>query len=121
MEVDESISNSDNRKESAMTKLSKRLHKDKKSTPFNRSFVLSKPVKSSWKKKMEMKNEKAMVKAIETQLKAEKQAKIDEKRRRQEENKKRREENTRKNEIVQQIKNPKKLKKMGSKRIRKVQ
>lgn len=90
-----------------------------KSTPFNRNLVLSKPVKSSWQKKMDIKNEKMLVKSLEQNLKAEKQAKIDDLKRRQEENKKRREENTKKNEVVQVIRNASKLKKKGSKRIRK--
>lgn len=97
-----------------------KLNRDKKSTPFNRSMVLSKPIKSSWKKKMQLKNEKRNVKAIEQSINDEKQAALDEKKRRREENQKRREENARKAEIVQPINNLKKLGKKGSKRIRKV-
>ena len=116
MEVDKLVAdNSDNL---VMATISSKLKKSK-STPFNRSLVLAKPIKSSWKKKMELKNEKRNVKAIEKNLKVAKQALIDENRRRREENQKRREENTKKAEIVQKITNIKKIGKKGVKRVRK--
>lgn len=96
-----------------------KLNRDKKSTPFNRSLVLSKPIKSSWDKKMQLRNEKRNIKAIEQTIKDEKQAVIDEKKRRRAENIKRREENSRKAEVVQPIRNLKKIGKKGAKRIRK--
>ena len=95
--------------------------RQKRSTPFHRSLVLGKSVKSSWQKKMDLKNEKKAIKAIEQGMKDEKQATFDEKKRRREENQKRREENIRKSEIVSKITNLKKLKKAkGMKRVRKV-
>lgn len=104
---------------SEIAKIAPKL-RQKKSTPFNRSLVLGKPIKSSWKKKMELKNEKRNIKAIEQVIEAEKQAVIAAKRQRREENKKRREENSRKAEIVQPIRNLKKIGKRGAKKIRKV-
>ena len=103
-----------------IAKIAPKLNRHKKSTPFNRSLVLGKSVKSSWAEKMKLKNERRNIKAIEDAIKAEKIAVIEEKKRRREENQKRREENARKAEIVVPIRNLKKLKKKGSKRIRKV-
>lgn len=94
--------------------------KPKQSTPFKRSLVMTKPVKSSWKKKMEVKQRKLSIKALEEDMKAEKQIAIDLRKQRREENKRRREENAKKAEIVQRIKNLNKIGKKGAKRIRKV-
>lgn len=102
-----------------IAKIAPKLRQQRKSTPFNRSLVLGKSVKSSWNTKMKLKNERLHVKKIEQAIKAENIAVIEEKKRRREENKKRREENTRKAEIVVPIRNLKKLGKKGSKRIRK--
>ena len=71
------------------------------------------------KKKMKLKEEKMAVKSLEQSLKAEKQTLIEEQKRRREENRKRREENSKKAEIVQPIKDPKKIKGKGSRRVRK--
>ena len=92
----------------------------KKSTPFNRNLVLSKPIRSSWKQKMQLKIENRNIKAIEQSIKAEKRAEIEERKRKRIEKQKRKEENVRKAEIVQQIKNLKKITKKGVKRIRKI-
>lgn len=91
----------------------------KKSTPFKRTLVMTKPVKTSWKKKMDLKKEKNMIKALEQSIKDEKQAVINLRKQRREENQKRKEENAKKAEIVQPIKNFKKIGKKGAKRIRK--
>lgn len=56
-----------------------------KSTPFKRSMVMDKSTKTSWKKKMQIKQEKMLTKALEETLKANKQEIIDEQRKRRQE------------------------------------
>ncbi|KAH9528429.1 hypothetical protein DERF_002379 [Dermatophagoides farinae] len=101
--------------------MAKTKNKKNNSKPFRRNLVLDKPIRTNWKKKMQLKHENTQIKALEAELKAEKRTLIEEKRQRRVENQKRREENAKKAEIVQTIRNKNKLKKLkGSRKIRKV-
>ena len=76
--------------------------------------------RSSWQKKMAMKNERNEIKKYENRLKDEKKEKKLELVRRQKINEERRKENERKAEIVQTVKNKAKLKRIKKKMLRKV-
>ncbi|CAG2173567.1 unnamed protein product [Oppiella nova] len=86
--------------------------------PFKRSLVMDKSTKTSWQKKMQIKNDKKIVKLYEQEIKDAKQQEIEAKRVRREENKRRKQENARKAEITQPIKNPKKLKRIAKKQMK---
>ncbi|XP_045613303.2 chromatin assembly factor 1 subunit A-A [Procambarus clarkii] len=77
--------------------------------------------KKSWAKKMKIKQDRQNVVAKSLALEAEKQRKMDELKERRRLNKIRTEENARKSEIVQVIKDPKKIKKMKKKQLRYIQ
>uniref|UniRef100_T1J5C3 Coiled-coil domain-containing protein 86 n=1 Tax=Strigamia maritima TaxID=126957 RepID=T1J5C3_STRMM len=76
-----------------------------------------KPLKSTWKKKEEKRMELSQTKEHAKRLKEARNKALREKRERQEENKKRRLENEKKSEIVQSIKNVRKLKRMSKKQF----
>ncbi|CAG2105941.1 unnamed protein product [Medioppia subpectinata] len=86
--------------------------------PFKRSLVMDKSVKTSWQKKMQIKNDKKIVKLYEQEIKDAKQQEIEAKRVRREANKQRKQENARKAEITVSIKNPKKLKRIAKKQMK---
>ena len=82
-----------------------------------KSVVKSKGVLDA-KRRMEMKQEMLRVRQMEAALTEEKKREAEEKRARAEENKRKRAENERKNEVIQQIKNPAKIKRMKKKQLR---
>ncbi|XP_027196708.1 uncharacterized protein LOC113791170 [Dermatophagoides pteronyssinus] len=101
--------------------MAKNNKKKIQSKPFRRTLVLDKPIKTNWKKKMQLKQTSKQIKSLENELKSETKRLIQEKQQRRKENQQRREENTRKAEIVQIIQNKNKLKKLkGSRKLRKV-
>ncbi|KAH8042176.1 hypothetical protein HPB51_021260 [Rhipicephalus microplus] len=65
------------------------------------SMVKDRPLKTSWKFKMEQRAERKALLALDREIKEEKKRKIEEKKRRREENLRRREENAKKSEVVQ--------------------
>merc|ERR1712071_233376 len=77
-----------------------------------------KPLHTSWEKKKRIRAEKDSVKAFERDMKEAAKKERDEKRKRIEERKKRKEENQKKSEIVQEIKNTSKLKRLKKKQLR---
>merc|ERR1712142_582181 len=83
-----------------------------------KSVVKPKGLKQDAKIRMALKQERLRVREFEKALKEEKKQELEEKRKRQEENKKRKLENERKNEVLQQIKNPAKIKRMKKKQLR---
>ena len=89
----------------------------------NKTSALSdvKQLRTSFEQKMRAKADKTNMKQIVEQLMEEKSKKLEAKRKLMEANRKRREENTRKNEIVQVIKNTKKLKNIKKKHIRMIE
>ncbi|CAL8238006.1 unnamed protein product [Merluccius merluccius] len=97
-----------------------RVWKDRNKQRFS-ALVRDKPLKTSWGKKMEAKQEKQMVKKFSLQLKEDKAKVKEDKRKRQEETLKRRAENERKAEVVQVIRNTSKIKRMKKKQLRKVE
>uniref|UniRef100_A0A131XDW8 Coiled-coil domain-containing protein 86 n=1 Tax=Hyalomma excavatum TaxID=257692 RepID=A0A131XDW8_9ACAR len=82
------------------------------------SMMKDRPLKTSWKVKMEQRAERKALLAMDRELKEEKKRKIEEKKRRREENLRRREENAKKSEVVQVIKNTAKIKRMSKKQLR---
>ncbi|XP_071516897.1 uncharacterized protein [Panulirus ornatus] len=83
------------------------------------SFIMKDATgKRSWRKKMRIKQERQDVLAVSAAIREEKQRKKDELKRRQELNKIRQAENAKKSEIVQVIKDPRKIKKMKRKQLR---
>ncbi|XP_065291684.1 coiled-coil domain-containing protein 86-like isoform X1 [Dermacentor albipictus] len=84
------------------------------------SMVKDRPLKTSWKFKMEQRAERKALLALDRELKEEKKRKIEEKKKRREENLRRREENAKKAEVVQVIKNTAKIKRMSKKQLRHV-
>lgn len=84
------------------------------------NLTYQQPHRSSWEKKMAMKNERNEIKKFENRLKEEKKEKKIELVRRQKINEERRKENERKAEIVQSVKNKAKLKRIKKKMLRKV-
>ncbi|KAJ8000860.1 hypothetical protein DPEC_G00184770 [Dallia pectoralis] len=97
-----------------------RVWKDRNKQRFS-ALVRDKPLRSSWEKKMEAKQEKVMVKKYSQQLKEDKAREKAEKRKRHEENLKRREENERKAEVTQVIRNTAKIKRMKKKQLRRIE
>jgi len=83
-----------------------------------KSVIKSKGLKTNLKQRMKIKEDKQRVKAYEQSLKDRVTKEKEELRARQEQNKKNREENQRKSEVVQQIKNPAKLKRMKKKQLK---
>lgn len=83
-----------------------------------KSVIKSKGLKTNLKQRIKFKEEKQRVKAYEQSLKDRVTKEKEELRARQEQNKKNREENQRKSEVVQQIKNPAKLKRMKKKQLK---
>lgn len=77
-----------------------------------------KGLKQSLKQRQRIKEQKERAKALEVALKEATKREKEELRQRQEENKKRRDENQKKNEVVQEIKNLSKLKRMKKKQLR---
>ncbi|XP_025090539.1 coiled-coil domain-containing protein 86-like [Pomacea canaliculata] len=84
-------------------------------------FLRVKCQKTSWEEKMAKKKEQQAIKDLEKKLKEQKIEKIQLKRQRREENKKRRLENERRAEIVQPIKNTRKLKRIKKKQLRQIE
>uniref|UniRef100_A0A1E1XS83 Coiled-coil domain-containing protein 86 n=1 Tax=Amblyomma sculptum TaxID=1581419 RepID=A0A1E1XS83_AMBSC len=82
------------------------------------SMKKDRPLKTSWKVKMEQRAERKALLALDRQLKEEKKRLIEEKKQRRAENLRRREENAKKAEIVQVIKNTAKIKRMSKKQLR---
>ncbi|KAH9376861.1 coiled-coil domain-containing protein 86-like [Haemaphysalis longicornis] len=82
------------------------------------SMVKDRPLKTSWKTKMQERAERKALLALDREIKDEKKRKIEEKKKRREENLRRREENAKKAEIVQVIKNTAKIKRMSKKQLR---
>ncbi|CAM1329227.1 CCDC86 (predicted) [Pycnogonum litorale] len=85
------------------------------------SMINVNPLRVSWNEKMKKRQEHKMVKIMETELKDAKNKEKMERRLRQEENKKRKIENSRKSEIVQVIKDPRKIKRMKKKQLRQIE
>ncbi|CAF1104068.1 unnamed protein product [Brachionus calyciflorus] len=84
------------------------------------NMTIQKPHRSSWEKKMSLKNHRGEIKKYEDRLKEEKKEKKLELVKRQKINEERRKENERKAEIVQTVKNKAKLKRIKKKMLRKV-
>jgi len=78
----------------------------------------TKPLKTSWTKKMQDKAENKSIKTFERNLKQEIRKKLEEKRKREELRKQRQLENSHKSEVVQIITNTAKLKRMKKKQLR---
>jgi len=78
----------------------------------------TKPLKTSWTKKMQDKAEKKSIKTFEQNLKQDIKKKLEDKRSREELRKQRQLENSRKSEVVQIITNTAKLKRMKKKQLR---
>ncbi|XP_076033886.1 uncharacterized protein LOC143020890 [Oratosquilla oratoria] len=85
------------------------------------SVVKVKPLKTSWAKKMQVKEERQNILAATAAVKEEKRQKLEQLRERQRINKEKREENARKAEVVQLIKDPRKIKKMKRKQLRQIE
>ncbi|XP_068541546.1 coiled-coil domain-containing protein 86 [Anas acuta] len=84
-------------------------------------MVRDKPLRASWERKLQERQERRQVRELARQLQEAKQRQREEKKRRREENLKRRLENERKAEIVQVIRNPTKLKRAKKKQLRRVE
>ncbi|XP_060945291.1 coiled-coil domain-containing protein 86 [Limanda limanda] len=97
-----------------------RVWKDRSKQRFS-ALLRDKPLCTSWKRKMQNKQDKDMVKKFTTQLKDDKAKQKEDKRKRREDNLKRRTENERKSEIVQVIRNTAKIKRMKKKTLRKIE
>ncbi|RXG71663.1 Coiled-coil domain-containing protein 86 [Armadillidium vulgare] len=82
------------------------------------SVIKVKPLKKPLSKKQILKKEREVVLKLSSEIKAEKQRRKEELRERQKLNKEKRLENERKGEVVQVIKNTKKLKKMSRKQLK---
>ncbi|XP_064620766.1 coiled-coil domain-containing protein 86-like [Lineus longissimus] len=80
-----------------------------------------KPLRSSWKRKEEERKEKKAMKLYEKELQDARQETLEKKRKRAEEKKKRKLENEKKSEVVQTIKDTRKIKKMKRKQLRMIQ
>ncbi|CAL1540581.1 unnamed protein product [Lymnaea stagnalis] len=77
--------------------------------------------KTSWDKKVSLRDEKKRLKELQEHLKTEKDREKQLRRERMEANKKRKLENQRKSEIVQPIKNTAKIKRMKKKQLRSIE
>ncbi|KAK7087401.1 coiled-coil domain-containing protein 86-like [Littorina saxatilis] len=97
-----------------------RVWKKLKTTRFSDNTRV-KSQKTSWAVKMKRKEEDKAAKAIQQRLIDEKKAKKEALKMRREQNAKNRLENERKSEIVQPIKNTRKIKKMKKKTLRKIE
>ncbi|ELU10563.1 hypothetical protein CAPTEDRAFT_194031 [Capitella teleta] len=84
-------------------------------------MIRDKPLKSSWKNKVDNKNTKKNVKLFEKELQEARAKRLEAKRVRSELNAKRREENQKKAEVVQVVKNAAKLKRLKKKQLRNIQ
>jgi rRNA-processing protein CGR1 len=93
----------------------------KKPRPVSLSKVTkSKPLKTSWDKKMKERAEKKSIKEYERNLKLDIKKKLEEKRKRQELKLKRQMEKDRLSEIVQVVKSATKMKRMKKKQLRQI-
>lgn len=79
------------------------------------------PLHTSWNKKLKVRMEKKLMKIYEKELKDETKKQKEEKRRKTEERRKQREENEKKSQVVQEIKNTAKIKRMKKKQLRKIE
>lgn len=80
-----------------------------------------KSLHSSWDKKKQIRAKAESVKSFEKEIKEETNRKKEEKRKQTEERQKRKEENRKKSEIVQQITNSSKLKRLKKKQLRSIE
>lgn len=85
---------------------------------FRSVIKANKGLKQSLKQKNRLKEEKSRAKLYEQSLKEATKREREELRERQEENKKRREANAKKNEVVQEVKNMAKMKRMKKKNLK---
>eukprot|EP00794_Sanderia_malayensis_P014067 gene14066-15533_t len=89
---------------------------------FRKSEMINvKPLHTSWRKKLQKRTEEKNLKKFERELKQEARKQKEEKRQQLEERQRRREENRKKSEIVQQITNTSKLKRLKKKQLRKIE
>ncbi|KAM6464555.1 coiled-coil domain-containing protein 86 [Liasis olivaceus] len=84
-------------------------------------MIQDKPLHTSWKQKMKVRQEKKLIKNFAQELKEQKQREREEKKQRRRDNLKRRLENERKAEVVQVIRNPLKLKRAKKKHLRRIE
>jgi len=93
----------------------------KQARPVSLSKVTkSKPLKTSWDKKMKVRAEKKSIKEYERSLKLDIKKKLEEKRKRQELKIKRQLEKDQSSEVVQVVKNTAKMKRMKKKQLRQI-
>ncbi|XP_076972207.1 coiled-coil domain-containing protein 86 [Tamandua tetradactyla] len=97
-----------------------RVWKDLSKKRFSQ-MVQDKPLRTSWQRKMEERQERKLAKDFARHLEEEKEKRRQEKKQRRAENLKRRLENERKAEIVQVIRNPTKLKRAKKKQLRSIE
>ncbi|XP_063145232.1 coiled-coil domain-containing protein 86 [Candoia aspera] len=97
-----------------------RVWKDPSKKRFSH-MIQDKPLHTSWKHKMKIRQEKKLIKDFAQELREQKQREREEKKQRRRDNLKRQLENERKAEVVQVIRNPLKLKRAKKKLLRRVE
>ncbi|XP_064461222.1 coiled-coil domain-containing protein 86-like [Ornithodoros turicata] len=79
-----------------------------------------KPLRTSWKVKMQQRAERKALLEFSHEVEAARKKELEEKRKKSEEKRRRREENSRKAEIVQVLRNTSKIKKLSKKQLRNI-